>query len=240
MFLSTIGQRLRARRRGRGLTQAELAAAAGVSPRFLVQLEGGTGNISVQRLRDVCAVLDFPLARLFDGLGPGSTRCIALVGLRGAGKSSVGRALADRLGATLVELDEQVEASAGMSLASVFELWGEARYRELESQALAHVLARREPVVLATGGSLVTATQTWQRLRSAAWTIWLRATPSAHLARVRAQGDLRPMSGRADPLAELRDILRVRSPLYAQADLCLDTDELGIDGVVAHVLVAVS
>lgn len=233
MLLPTLGDRLRRRRRALGLTQGELARKAGVSPRFLVQLEGGTGNISVQRLAEVCAALELPLERLFAGLGPGGPGVIALVGLRGAGKSTVGAALAARLAVPLVELDERVEAAAGMTLAELFELGGEARFREVEAQVLDEVLAEG-PLVLATGGGLVTHAETWQRLRERARTAWLRAAPESHLERVRAQGDLRPMRGRPDALRELQEILEARRPLYAQADLTLDTDELGVDGCVAR------
>lgn len=231
-LLPAIGARLRARRRQQGRTQAELARAAGVSTRFLVQLEGGTGNISVQRLAEVCAALDLPLAELFAGLGPGQAPSIALVGLRGAGKSSVGAALAARLDRPFVELDQRVEEAAGMTLAELFELWGEAHYRQLEARALDEVLALGQPVVLAAGGSLVTALQTWERLRLACRTVWLRASPQTHLDRVQAQGDLRPMRGRPDALAELHEILAERAPLYAQADRVVDTDALGVQAVV--------
>lgn len=231
-LLPTIGERLRQRRRDRGLTQADLARKAGVSARFLVQLEGGTGNISVQRLAEVCQALDLPLSTLFAGLGPAEPPRVALVGLRGAGKSTVGAALAQRLGAPLVELDQRVEEAAGMTLAELFELRGEAHYRQVEARALDRVLADPGPWVLATGGSLVTAPETWRRLRQACRTVWLRASPEAHLERVRAQGDLRPMRGRPDALAELREILADRAPLYAQADLVVDTEEGGVAGVV--------
>lgn len=233
MLLPTLGDRLRRQRKERGLTQAELARQAGVSPRFLVQLEGGTGNISVQRLAEVCTVLELPLERLFAGLGPGGPEVIALVGLRGAGKSTVGRALAEALDVPFVELDERVEAAAGMTLAELFELSGEARFREVEAQVLDEVL-QRGALVLATGGGLVTHPETWQHLRERARTVWLRAAPESHLERVRAQGDLRPMRGRPDALGELREILDSRRPLYAQADLTLDTDLLGIQGCVAR------
>lgn len=236
MLLTALGERLRNHRKARGLTQAELARLAGVSPRFLVQVEGGTGNISVQRLAELCQALGVPLSELFAGLGPGVPPRVALVGLRGAGKSTVGAALARQLGAPLVELDQRVEEESGMSLAELFELWGEAHYRQLEGRVLDRVLAAPGPVVLATGGSLVTAPETWRRLRLSCRTAWLRASPEAHLERVRAQGDLRPMRGRADALAELRDILADRAPLYAQADLALDTEALGVPGVVERIV----
>ena len=150
-LLGALGARLRARRAAVGLTQAELSERAGVSARFLVQLEHGQGNISVSRLADVCGALGLPLDRLFAGLGPGGPVKVALVGLRGAGKSTVGAALAAVRGAPFIELDAAVEALAGMALASIFELRGEGWYRELEAEALAAALASPGPAVLAAG-----------------------------------------------------------------------------------------
>lgn len=238
-LLPTIGDRLRSRRLALGLTQAALSRAAGVSVRFLVQLEQGEGNISVTRLAEVCGALQLSLEALFAGLGPGAPRKVALVGLRGAGKSTVGAALAERLEAPFIELDRRVEERAGMRLGEVFELRGEAYFRSIEAAVVDEVLAEPGPAVLAAGGSLVTAASPWARLREGAYTVWLRASPESHLDRVRAQGDLRPMRGRPEPLAELRAILDERASLYAQAAMTLDTDRLGVDGVVARIADAV-
>jgi XRE family aerobic/anaerobic benzoate catabolism transcriptional regulator len=232
VLLNHIGSRLRARRRVWELTQAELARRAGVSPRFLVQLEKGEGNISVGRLADVCEALELPLADLFRGIGPGRPNKIALVGLRGAGKSTVGEQLARTLDAEFIELDARVEAEAGMTLSEIFELRGEAHYRMLEREVLERVLREYGPAVIAAGGSIVTAADTWKRLQEGARTVWLKASPASHLERVRAQGDLRPMQGRPNAHAELEAILDERAGLYAEADLHLDTDGLGVDGVV--------
>ena len=111
-ILNQVGGRLRTRRLEWGWTQAELARRAGVSPRFLLQLEKGEGNISVSRLADVCEALEMPLDRLFQGIGPGRPKKIALVGLRGAGKSTVGSKLADTLHTDFIELDVLVEQEA--------------------------------------------------------------------------------------------------------------------------------
>ena len=119
-----------------------------------------------------------------------------------------------------------------MSLRELFELRGEAHYRTLEREVLERVLRAPEAAVIAAGGSIVTSPETWRRLQEGARTVWLQASPASHLERVRAQGDLRPMEGRPNALAELEAILDERSGLYAQADLHLDTDSLGIDGVV--------
>lgn len=234
-LLIALGARLRSRRVSLGLTQAVVAEVTGISVRYLVQAEQGEANLSVARLHELCLALDLSLEELFRGLGPAGVdhQKIALVGLRGAGKTTVGARLAAQLGAPFVELDREVEAAAGMSLAEIFELRGEAEYRALEFAALEAALARPGPAVLATGGSLVKAPDTWARLRAHALTVWLRATPASHLHRVQAQGDLRPMYGRPDALRELEAILAERAPLYAQADLVLDTDALGVEGAVA-------
>ena len=119
-----------------------------------------------------------------------------------------------------------------MSLRELFELRGEAHYRLLERAVLERVLRSPEAVVIAAGGSIVTAGDTWRRLQEGSRTVWLQASPASHLERVRAQGDLRPMQGRPNALAELEAILDERAGLYAEADVHLDTDALGIDGVV--------
>ena len=234
MLLNAIGNRLRQRRLDLHLTQAEVARSAGVSPRFLVQLEGGRGNISVVRLAGVCASLDISLEQLFRGLGPGGPQKLSLVGMRGAGKSTVGRALSEQLSVPFVEIDALVEAAAGMNLSGIFEVGGSGLYRELERRVLEGVLDEPGGAVLATGGSVVSSQASWQLLRQRTRTVWLKAAPQSHLERVIAQGDLRPMAGRPDALRELTEILSARTPLYALADITLDTDALGVEGVVAQ------
>jgi len=231
-LLALIGARLRRRRLSLGLTQARLARTAGVSPRFLVQLEKGEGNISVARLANVCAALDISMSALFSGLGPGGPSLVALVGLRGAGKSTIGSALASARGCPFIELDREIEATAGMRLGELFELRGEGAYRQLEDSVLHRIIAQGTACVVATGGGLVTHADTWRHLRQHARTAWLNAPPEVHLARVRAQGDLRPMRGRPNALGELRDILDERAPLYGEADVSLDTETLGVGGTV--------
>ncbi len=231
-LLVLVGKRLRRRRIELEMTQASLALRAGVSPRFLVQLEKGAGNISVARLADVCGALELSMSELFSGLGPGGPERVALVGLRGAGKSTVGRALAARRGWRFVELDREVETLAGMRLGELFELRGESGYRQFEAMAVEEILASETPFVVATGGSIVTRVETWRQVRTRTRTAWLQAPPEAHLERVRAQGDLRPMRGRANPLEELRSILVERGPLYGEADIALNTAALGPKGTV--------
>jgi XRE family aerobic/anaerobic benzoate catabolism transcriptional regulator len=235
MRLQDLGERLRARRLEQGLTQAELAQKTGLSPRFLVQLEKGEGNISVARLAEVCEVLGVSLEVLFRGLGPGAPDKVALVGLRGAGKTTIGLALAERRNVPFVELDARVEEEAGMSLGEIFQLRGEAHYRQLEDRVLSEVLAQPGPAVLATGGSIVTSPDAWKRLRTETRTVWLRASAASHLRRVQEQGDLRPMRGRPNALAEIKDILSEREALYGQADVAFDTDRMSAEEIVARI-----
>lgn len=234
MILPTIAQRLRMRRQSLNLTQAELASKAGVSQRFLVQLESGSGNISINRLTDVCAVLQVPLDVLFRGLGPGGPEKLVLVGLRGAGKSTVGQALADRVDVPFVELDDRIAEAAGLTLSEIFEVGGSGLYREVEGRVIEKILSSPGKMILATGGSIVTSAETWQRVREHARTVWLKASPASHLERVIHQGDLRPMVGHPDALRELTEILQARTALYSMAHITLDTEALGVEGVVGR------
>lgn len=230
--LTSLGRAVRARRIARDLTLAELSRRARVSERFLVQLEAGQGNISVARLCDVADALATTPAELLGDVRPSRPPFVALVGLRGAGKSTVGPALAAALGVEFVELDQLIERAAGLTLREVFELQGEAFYRDLQRDVLRELLARPEPAVVATGGSIVTDPEAFELLRRGAVTVWLKARPEDHMARVRAQGDERPMENRSNAMSELRALLRSRAPLYAQAEHVVDTSLLGVQGVV--------
>jgi len=231
-LLHGLGAAVRARRGELRLTMRELAKLAGVSERFLVQLEAGEGNISVARLEDVAEALRTTGADLLatgargasaTGDGAASPKVIALVGLRGAGKSSIGAAVAERLGVRFVELDELIVREAQMTLSTIFEIHGERYYRGVEREVLRRLLAEDEPMVVATGGSLVTDAETWGLLRSRARTIWLKAAPQDHWERVVSQGDVRPMRDRPRAMNELRALLTSRRPLYEQADVVVDT-----------------
>lgn len=230
--LRPLGQRVRAERTALGLTIRDLAARAGLSPRFLSDLEAGRGNISVRRLAAVGRALGLPLTALVAPLEAAQSPVIALVGLRGAGKSTIGRALGARLGRPFTELDQVIEAKAGLSLDELFQFHGEGYYRALEFACLSEVLAQPAPQVLAVGGGLVTQPAAWTLLKSRARTIWLQAPADAHLARVEAQGDLRPMAGRPEAGRQLRRLLAERSPLYAESDQRVDTERLGVQGTV--------
>ena len=233
-FLLELGKRIKAHRLRQGLSQQKLAELASLSPRYVSQLESGHGNISILRLHELTQALGVALhevVRLED-----RPRIIALIGLRGAGKSTIGEKLARELGRTFVELDALVEEEAGLGLAEIFALHGESYYRRLERQVLTRLLATESDAVLATGGSLVSDSATYRLLKANATTIWLKAEPEQHLERVIAQGDRRPMAGRADPLAELRSLLDEREPLYGEAELVVDTSTLVPEEVTEKIL----
>jgi XRE family transcriptional regulator, aerobic/anaerobic benzoate catabolism transcriptional regulator len=224
LFLE-VGRRVRKLREERGLSQRALAERAQLSLRFLADVEAGHANISIGRLADLAAALEIGLSALLPESAAPRERVIALLGLRGAGKSTIGPALAKRLGRAFVELDEEIERRAGLRLSEIFEIHGEAYYRRLERELVRELLAAPRPIVLATGGGLVSDAETWALLRAGARTIWLRARPEDHFGRVLAQGDQRPMADRPRAMTELKAILDARAPLYAQADRTIDTWE---------------
>ena len=148
---------------------------------------------------------------------------IALIGLRGAGKTTLGRQLAERLGVPFFDLGVEVEHDSGMSLSEIFSLSGQAAYRRLERRALERLLERHARAVIETGGSLVSEPGTYELLLGTCLTVWIKATPEEHMSRVIAQGDERPMAGNDEAMADLRSILAERDPLYAKADAVVDT-----------------
>src|SRR5947209_31163 len=224
--LSQIGRRVRARRTSMGWTLKEIAERSGISPRFLGDVEAGKGNISVARLADVAEALDIPIVSLMS-TEEEPKRVIALVGLRGAGKSTVGKALAKRLGVRFIELDALIESDTNLALGELFSLHGEAYYKRRAYDLLVKLLMPNEPIVVATGGSIVTDPETWQLLKRRTHTVWLKASPENHWKRVLGQGDTRPMANRTSAMAELRSILSLRSPLYGEAEQMIDTNSVG-------------
>lgn len=245
-----------------------MAQAAGMSLRFVGQVESGQANVSLARLAELAAALDASLVGWLAGLGPvhdvldqiamrlrdrppeeldavlasvqspHAVEKIALVGLRGAGKSTVGARVAQRLGCPFVEVDALVRQRAGLSLADLFEIHGAQGYHRVSREVLRECLVAPGPAVLEIGGSVVADTGAWALLSQQAHVVWLRATAEAHLERVAAQGDTRPMEGYDDALVRLREILAEREPLYQRAHKSFDTVELGLDGVVTAVAAA--
>jgi XRE family aerobic/anaerobic benzoate catabolism transcriptional regulator len=159
---------------------------------------------------------------------------VALVGLRGSGKSTLGQLLAKERGVPFIELDREIERITGTSLTEIFQLFGQETFRRAEREALDRVLADHKEFVMATSGSIVTEAATLELLLSSCFTVWVRAEPDAHMARVVAQGDLRPMSANPRAMDDLVSILNSREPLYAKADATLDTSGRSVERSLAE------
>ncbi|MFN5941062.1 MAG: helix-turn-helix transcriptional regulator [Polaromonas sp.] len=260
--LAELGARVRAWRARRGMTRKALAADSGLSERFLADVEGGKGNVSINSLEAAARALNITLidllqdaprpalaraqgllSRLDDsqldqaysllgstfGLGDaqGREQRIALIGLRGAGKSTLGAQLATQRGVPFIELDREIEREAGTSMNEILLLHGQAGYRRYERRALLRIAEDHpEGVVMTTGGSIVSERETFDLLQSRFYCVWLKASPEEHMARVVAQGDMRPFDANGashEALDDLRRILSSREALYARADAVVDT-----------------
>jgi XRE family aerobic/anaerobic benzoate catabolism transcriptional regulator len=255
-FLRAFGERIRGERARRGMSRKLLADHAGISERYLTQLESGKGNVSIVLLRHLADALNLSLSRMVEDAPPSPeldlvrqhlsrlspaqlkdvyasltaadasvsrSHRIALVGLRGAGKTTLGSKAAEALKLPFFELDREIERISGTALGSILELYGQQAYRRYELQALQELLAAHPRFVVATGGSLVSEAATYELLLRSCFTVWVRTTPEEHMRRVLAQGDLRPMAGSQQAMDDLRRILEERSGLYGRADLILDT-----------------
>jgi XRE family transcriptional regulator, aerobic/anaerobic benzoate catabolism transcriptional regulator len=282
--LEQFGRRVLELRRELGTTRAQLAAGAGLSPRFLADVETGRGNISLTRFLDLCvalgvpppilaASLPFPMnsstggapahsalhnryASILSMLNSCSSekldeihiwlsrqlaaqeQSVALIGLRGAGKTTIGRKAAARLRWKFVELDELIEQKSGLALQDIFEVHGEEYYRHLEHEVVLEFPKERKQVVMAAGGGIVTRQATFDLLRQNFLIFWLKATPEDHWNRVLKQ-DPRPMANHPNAFTQLQNLLKQREPLYSQADFTIDTSVLGIAGSVRRIVAQV-
>ena len=196
------------------------------SPEWLLirDLLEGRSEDELQRARQA-------LTQMF-GVGgerAGRMRRIALIGLRGAGKSTLGQMLADDLDYPFVELNREIERVAGCGLLEIHNLYGPSAYRRYERRALEEAMQIYPEMVLATPGGLVSEPAAYNLLLERCYTIWLRATPEDHMGRVMAQGDFRPMSGNNEAMADLKRILSGREAFYAKADLTWNTSGLSLE-----------
>ena len=148
---------------------------------------------------------------------------IALIGLRGGGKSTLGKLLAERLDVPFLELDREIEKRSGTTLSAMFDMFGQETFRRAEREALDEVLRDHSSFVIATSGSIVTEPGTLELLLASCFTVWIRAEPAEHMNRVMAQGDMRPMARSSRAMDDLISILRSREPLYAKAEAALST-----------------
>jgi len=150
---------------------------------------------------------------------------IALIGLRGAGKTTLGKRLSKEMGVPFIELVAEVEKDIGMPVSEIFSLYGQAGYRRLEKRTLERVLKQHERAVFSVGGGIVAQSDTYDQLLANCFTVWLKARPEDHMARVIAQGDLRPMAGNDEAMDDLRHILEAREALYGKADTSIETSD---------------
>jgi XRE family transcriptional regulator, aerobic/anaerobic benzoate catabolism transcriptional regulator len=248
-FLHALGQRMRVLRARRGMTRRILAAQSGVSERYISAVESGTGNGSILLLRALAQALNVGLRALLEdeveAITPVGARTpdhrdrIALIGLRGAGKSTLGSLLAQRLGVPFLELDQEIEKEAGLGLGEIMELHGQAGFRRLERGVLDRLIATHPKAVIAAGGGIVAEAATFARLVETCLTVWVKAAPEDHMQRVIDQGDLRPMRDNRRSMADLRAILASREALYARADIQIETTGRDVAATLTALMAAV-
>ena len=194
-------------------------------PAELTLIEQFLQRLPAQKLSEVRS----QLMRDYGAAHADRMKRIALIGLRGAGKSTLGSRLAKELEAPFIELDREVEREAGTSLSEIFLLYGQAGYRRYERRCLENVVKNNERAIIATGGSIVSEPGTYDLLLSTCRTVWLKAQPEEHMARVVAQGDTRPMTGNREAMQDLHRILRGRNALYGRADVTIDTAQKSVE-----------
>ncbi|HEX9792466.1 MAG TPA: shikimate kinase [Planctomycetota bacterium] len=229
-LLKSLAARVREGRARLGLSLEETAARSGLSRRFLVEIEAARTNPSIGKLAALSSALAMPLGELCDLPIQTAPRLrIALLGLRGAGKSTLGRRLAARLEVPFAELDQRIEERAGMTKSEIFELHGTAGYRRIEEEALEDWLRHHGAGVLAVPGGLVTSPRAYERLLATCRTVWLQAAAREHWDRVVAQGDMRPMRGDPAAMQRLEELLAERASWYARAGIHFQTSGHGVE-----------
>jgi XRE family aerobic/anaerobic benzoate catabolism transcriptional regulator len=276
-YLKSFGQRVRKLRERQRITLKRLAQLSGLSDRYIIQVEQGAANPSLESVLRLALALDTPvtgllpedatneasersgtarkivqllegrsteqISRIADAVSvffeAGKARHIALVGMRGAGKTTVGQLLARRMAAPFYELDRLIENDTGLSLAEIFDVEGEEYYRAVEEKTLEKVLKRKAGII-AAGGGLVMNPSAFFMLKLNAAIVWLQASPDALLARVRSSKDRPRLGSYHQASKQLKAILDRRTPYYAQADLVIDTTRRSAEAIVEDIAHALS
>ena len=264
-LLAEIGARVRTERAKRGMTRRVLAGQCQTSERYLAQIEAGAGNPSVLVLDAIARALDLDPIDLLPGgfalrglrrlpaqqltalMRTTETRQrsanranraqrIALIGLRGAGKSALGDRLAEEREAPFVEIDGMIEQRHGAPLNTLFEVYGQSAFRRFERDCVTEALTTYENAVIATAGGVVADEDTFAQLLEKSHVIWLQASPAEHMRRVMEQGDFRPMAHTRDAMKDLVAILDARAPLYGRAHATVDTSGKTEEACVAELV----
>ena len=261
-----MGAKVRAGRASLGLTRKQFAAKAGVSERYLNELENGASNASIAIIVKVAGALSQTPASLMGEQDPKlaqpmppelralftamtlpeqqallpvavtwlaerrrASKGVALLGLRGAGKSSLGKMLAAHHGVPLISVTREIERRAGMRINEIFNLGGPEAYRAMENEVIADLVAREGKIVLETAGGIAGNSEMMAMILARFKTVWLKASPEDHLARVAGQGDTRPTQGNPKAVEHLKALLVAREPEYARADTMIDTSGRSIE-----------
>jgi XRE family transcriptional regulator, aerobic/anaerobic benzoate catabolism transcriptional regulator len=269
-FIRMVGDRVRTARSRKGISRKSLSESSGVSQRYLAQLEGGSGNVSIALLKRIAAALDHRIEWLVGEEDPWNSEAarvaslfrsadaeqksrvlavldpqnmelprdgrVALIGLRGAGKSTLGRLSAEVFSVPFIELNAEIESSSGMPVNELMALYGQEGYRRLERQAVERVASTHDAVILAVAGGIVSEPDTFAYLLRHFHTIWLKARPEEHMGRVRQQGDTRPMAGNPAAMDELKTILTSRESLYARSEAQVDTSGKAVEQSLAELV----
>jgi XRE family aerobic/anaerobic benzoate catabolism transcriptional regulator len=204
---------------------AELFAAEAETRHEKLLIQRFLERLPAHRVEDAM----FRLLREFGDEEVARRKRVALIGLRGAGKSTLGLRLGQEMNIPFIELDHEIEKDTGMPLGEIFSLYGQTGYRAIERRSLERVLYEQESAILSVGGGVVSEKETYDYLLLHCYTVWIKARPEEHMTRVIAQGDLRAIAGGQQAMGDLRRILEAREPLYRKADMYLDTSGNTVD-----------
>ena len=231
-----IGAHVRTRRQARGMSRRMLSKISGVSERYLAKLETGNGNVTVGILHRLSLVFGCAVEDLIGGNArPNGEKGhrLALLGVRGGGKTTLGRSISAKRGIPFIEISSQVQAVSGMEVGEVISLYGHDGFRRYEEEAIASIIEDYDKVIIAIGGGIVETPENYNLLLRHFHTVWIKTSAAEHIGRVRAQGDERPMVGFAAAEEHLANMLSQREADFSRADLVIDTSSVSVECSVA-------